>query len=160
VFCDFCPLSHTSSMEETKTDGTGTGNAIDLSHHLSSEARDRVANPLKDILRVISECPVTDLISMANGNLLSIVLKCNRTMVFQVILTIRCIRSGKLCMKYHPCKAHPIQSLRGVTTTATPPRPYAHTKIRSVHCPFEMPSRTAGPPDFDSAERRSPTSQT
>ena len=53
-------------------DSNGTGNAIDLSHHLSREARDRVANPLKDIIRVISECSVTDLISMANGNLHSI----------------------------------------------------------------------------------------
>jgi len=55
----------------------GIDNVIDLSHHLSSEARDRVANPLKDILRVISECPVTDLISMANGNLSITVMKCN-----------------------------------------------------------------------------------
>ncbi|OAX35057.1 PLP-dependent transferase [Rhizopogon vinicolor AM-OR11-026] len=55
---------------ETDNNGTsnGTSNVIDLSHHLSSEARDRVANPVKDILRVISECPVTDLISMANGD--------------------------------------------------------------------------------------------
>ncbi|KAG2145364.1 pyridoxal phosphate-dependent transferase [Suillus bovinus] len=43
-------------------------NNVDLSHHLSPEARNRVANPVKDILRVISECPVPDLISMANGD--------------------------------------------------------------------------------------------
>ncbi|KAG1738366.1 pyridoxal phosphate-dependent transferase [Suillus paluster] len=55
-------------MEGPQTDNHGTSNAIDLSHHLSGEARDRVANPLKDILRVISECPVADLISMANGD--------------------------------------------------------------------------------------------
>jgi len=53
-------------MEGPQIDSNGD---IDLSHHLSDEARNRVANPLKDILRVISECPVTDLISMANGNL-------------------------------------------------------------------------------------------
>ncbi|KAG1821073.1 L-tyrosine:2-oxoglutarate aminotransferase [Suillus subaureus] len=56
-------------MEESQIDSNGTDNGdIDLSHHLSDEARNRVANPLKDILRVISECPVTDLISMANGD--------------------------------------------------------------------------------------------
>ncbi|OJA13379.1 hypothetical protein AZE42_07052 [Rhizopogon vesiculosus] len=51
-----------------QTDSNGTSNVIDLSHHLSSEARNRVANPVKDILRVISECSVTDLVSMANGD--------------------------------------------------------------------------------------------
>jgi hypothetical protein len=67
-----------SSMDETNTDSDGTGKVIDLSHHLSSEARVRVANPLKDIIRVISECTVTNLISMANGNLpIIIATKCN-----------------------------------------------------------------------------------
>ncbi|KAG1779075.1 pyridoxal phosphate-dependent transferase [Suillus placidus] len=58
-------------MEEPQIDSNGIDNRdiqVDLSHHLSGEARDRIANPLKDILRVISECPVTDLISMANGD--------------------------------------------------------------------------------------------
>ncbi|KAG1835304.1 pyridoxal phosphate-dependent transferase [Suillus variegatus] len=47
---------------------TSSNRVIDLSHHLSDEASIRVANPLKDIMRVISECPVTDLITMANGD--------------------------------------------------------------------------------------------
>ncbi|KAG1843799.1 pyridoxal phosphate-dependent transferase [Suillus subalutaceus] len=56
-------------MEEPQINSNGTDNGdIDLSHHLSDEARNRVANPLKDIIRVISECPVIDLISMANGD--------------------------------------------------------------------------------------------
>ncbi|KAG2062798.1 PLP-dependent transferase [Suillus decipiens] len=62
------PLSQISSMDEPQIDGHGTNEDVDLSHHLSSEARNRVADPLKDILRVISESPVTDLISMANGD--------------------------------------------------------------------------------------------
>lgn len=58
-------------MEEQQIDDNVTSNngVIDLSHHLSDEARIQVANPLKDIMRVISECPVTDIITMANGNL-------------------------------------------------------------------------------------------
>jgi aromatic amino acid aminotransferase I len=56
---------------------------IDLSHHLSTEARNRVANPLKDILRVISECPVTDLISMANGNLTVIAMNAAKRLPFR-----------------------------------------------------------------------------
>ncbi|KAG2369103.1 pyridoxal phosphate-dependent transferase [Suillus spraguei] len=63
------PLSQICSMDEPKIIGHGANDGdMDLSHHLSSEARNRVANPLKDVLRVISECPVTDPISMANGD--------------------------------------------------------------------------------------------
>lgn len=63
-------LCHIGSEMTVTNDSNGTSDngEIDLSHHLSGEARIRVANPSKDILRVISECPVTDLISMANGD--------------------------------------------------------------------------------------------
>jgi aromatic amino acid aminotransferase I len=45
---------------------TSQGKVLDLSHHLSTEARERTANPMKAIWKVAQSRP--NAISLANGD--------------------------------------------------------------------------------------------
>ncbi|KAF9246413.1 pyridoxal phosphate-dependent transferase [Melanogaster broomeanus] len=54
------PAGHHSSVD---------GNTkVDLSHHLSQEARERLPNPMKDLWRLVATCGKTDLANMGNGD--------------------------------------------------------------------------------------------